>query len=727
MKPSWIVLTCKRALDLAGGLFGLLCFILTFPIIGLMIKLESPGPILYRQVRVGMNRRRRRAGGWPPETDPADTPPERRASDVGGRPFNIFKYRTMRLDAEAAGPQLCAKGGDPRITRLGRWLRALHIDEIPQFINVVKGDMSVIGPRPERPHFTRLYGETLPNYADRTHQIRPGLSGLAQILLGYDDTQDSVVRKSHYDLSYRASFCNLACWARMEWWVFLNTFVYLLKRPTFEGDSIRDPEGLRRAKLLPFQSRAAAGPVPRSTTVTMSFERTSRPLVLTGATGAELGVHLDGLDFDAMPCPEVYVRPRGDLDLEDMGFLVRLAHEVRSRGGRICLRSPNHKVRRMLKEMRLDSVVDVEHESLSVRNFLTVDVECWFHAYHMRDVAPKCTWHLQPSRIIQNMERLLELMRAHRTKGTFFVLGWVADKFPEVVRMIDREGHEIGTHGYHHDLITEMTPALFEEDLVRSLEAIGRNSSQRIRGHRASNFSVVPSTLWSLEIMARHGIEYDSSVFPFARGRYGIDNYPNPLPHSVELSDGTSIAEFPMSTMKWGGKTLPIAGGGYFRLYPHRVTERYIEEINKKGIPAMVYLHPWEIDVAQKRHSLGLWKGFQHYVNLDQTEWKLNRLLQRFEFSSVAESLELPRIQGFLRRNSVQARALGGDLHTVARAAASVRTSVTVRQEAQAVRQEAQAVRQEAQAVRKEAKAGAPDEALSSVGTESDLIERRAG
>lgn len=658
MRPSLSVLACKRALDLAGGLLGLLIFIATFPIVALLIRSESPGPALYRQVRVGVNRRGRRTGGpLPPEAQAAG---DRRHEDVGGRPFSIWKYRTMRLDAEAAGPQLCAKGGDPRITRVGRWLRALHIDEIPQFMNVIKGEMSLIGPRPERPHFTRLYAETLPHYADRTHHIRPGLTGLSQILLGYDDTPDSVVRKSHYDLSYRASFCSLACWIRMEAWVFANTFIYLLKRPTFDGDAIRDPEGLRRAKLLPFLGRSLAPASGRRTFVTVSFDGSARPVVLSGTSGAELTGHLEGLDLGGMSCPEVYVRPGGALDLEDMGFLVRLAHAVKGRGGRICLRSPDHQVRRMLKEMHLDSVVEVEREASTARNFLTVDVECWFHAYHMRGVAPKCTWHEQPHRVVRNVERLLELMRAHRATGTFFVLGWVADRYPEVVRMIDREGHEIGTHGYHHDLITEMTPAQFEEDLVRSLEAIGRSTSQRIRGHRASNFSVVTSTLWALEILARHGLEYDSSVFPFARARYGIDGYPNPLPHTVELPEGGRLLEFPMSVLKWGNRTLPIAGGGYFRLYPRRLTEGYIEAMNRRGIPAMVYLHPWEIDAEQKRQDLGLWKGFQHYVNLDRTETRLNRLLQRFEFTSVADSLELPRIQGLLRRNPVRIAELGG-------------------------------------------------------------------
>jgi polysaccharide deacetylase family protein (PEP-CTERM system associated) len=383
---------------------------------------------------------------------------------------------------------------------------------------------------------------------------------------------------------------------------------------------------------------------------------------------------LDAVDFAGKPRPEIYVRPKENLDLEDMGFLIQLAHKARRHGAKLCLKSPNLKVQKILREIHLDAVLDVQHASGAVRNFLTVDVECWFHAYNMRAVAPKCTWHLQPSRIVQNMEMLLELMRANHTKATFFILGWVADHYPEVVRMIDQEGHEIGTHGYHHDLLTEMTPAEFEHDLVKSLEAIGRHTSQPIRGHRASNFTLVKSTLWALEILAKHGIEYDSSIFPIARKRYGIPDYPNRLPHTLQLESGTTLKEIPMSTMKMGGKLYPIGGGGYLRLYPLGLTEKFIEQANLRGLPAMVYLHPWEVDLQQdKRYLGGAMKTFQHYVNMDTTEWKLNRLLQRFDFSSVAENFQLPRIERLFRRSPVQVLGLHSDQYTAARSSAYAR------------------------------------------------------
>lgn len=644
MRPSWFVAAAKRFLDLSAGLAGFTLFILTYPFIRILIEMESPGPALYSQVRVGMNRRTRARAASYQGID-------RRKADIGGRPFRIHKYRTMRADAERNGPQLCAKGLDPRVTRLGKWLRALHIDEIPQFINVVKGDMSFIGPRPERPHFTLQYGKTLPHYSDRTHCIRPGLTGLAQILLGYDDSEESVVRKSHYDMSYRASFCSFPSWLKMEYWITWNTVLYLLKKPQFEGET-RDLATLKRAKLLPFLGRDAADH-PSSTHVTISFGHSVRPLILAGGDSSELAAGLEAMDWEGKPSPEVIVRTKEHLDLEDMGFLVRLAHKVKRHGGRLSLRDAPLKVRKILREIRLDSVLELQHTSRSVRNFLTVDVECWFHAHHMRSIAPKESWSRQPDRIVRNMEKLLELMRIHEVKATFFVLGWVADHHPEVVRMIDREGHEIGTHGYNHDLITEMAPAEFEADLLRSLEAIGRSTSQRVRGHRASNFSVVPSTLWALDILARHGFEYDSSIFPIARKRYGMPDYPNRYPHQVDLGRGQSIRELPMSTMRMGGRTMPVAGGGYLRLYPSHVTERFIERQNLRGLPAMVYLHPWEVDLEQERHYLGPLKTFQHYVNLGSTEWKLNRLMQRFDFGTVSGTMEMPRLQSLLRRPPV--------------------------------------------------------------------------
>jgi polysaccharide deacetylase family protein (PEP-CTERM system associated) len=637
----------KRLIDFLAGSAGMLIMALVHPVIVLLIKGESRGPVLYSQERVGMNRRASRPHAGPPGGV------ERRKSDMGGKPFKIWKYRTMRVDAEAAGPQLAKKGLDPRVTRVGKWLRALHIDEIPQFLNVIRGEMSLIGPRPERPHFTRQYTATLPHYSDRTRHIRPGLTGLAQVLLGYDDSLESVVRKTHFDMSYRASFCSLVSWLKMEAWIVWYTLTYLMQKPQFEGET-RELSVLKRAKQLPFQGRAQAlSPAPARTRVAITFGKEARPMVLAGSDPAELSARIDALDFGGRPAPEVIVRAKPHLDLEDIGFLVGLAHKVKQHGGRLELRNAPLAARKILREMRMDSVLQLQHAHQGVRNFLTVDVECWFHAYNMRPVAPKCSWHTLPAGIEGNMEKLLELLRAHEAKATFFVLGWVADRYPEVVRMIDREGHEIGTHGYHHDLITEMTPAVFEDDLLRSLEAISRNTSQRIRGHRASNFSVVSSTLWALEILARHGLQYDSSIFPIARKRYGVPDWANRNPHMLNLHGGRKLIELPMSTMRMAGRQMPVAGGGYLRLYPSQVTERFIAQQNLRGLPAMVYLHPWELDPQQTRRNLGLVEGFQHYVNLDTTEWKLNRLLQRFDFGSVAENLKMPRMQAILRRNPV--------------------------------------------------------------------------
>jgi polysaccharide deacetylase family protein (PEP-CTERM system associated) len=239
-----------------------------------------------------------------------------------------------------------------------------------------------------------------------------------------------------------------------------------------------------------------------------------------------------------------------------------------------------------------------------------------------------------------------------------------------VVRMIDAAGQEIGTHGYMHDKVTDMTPYEFEQDLDRSLNALAKRTSRPIVGHRASNFSIVEGTLWALDILARYGIEYDSSIFPVQRERYGIPDYPNRLPHTVHLAGGRSIVEVPMSTLNLGRKALPISGGGYLRLYPYAVTDLFIRRRNSQGLPAMVYFHPWELDADQDRVKTGLVKSFQHYVNLDTTEWKLDRLLGRHAFGAMADILSAGPVHEMLGRDPVRIRdargAVGTSLQAVA-------------------------------------------------------------
>jgi polysaccharide deacetylase family protein (PEP-CTERM system associated) len=290
----------------------------------------------------------------------------------------------------------------------------------------------------------------------------------------------------------------------------------------------------------------------------------------------------------------------------------------------------------------------------AVSNFFTVDVECWFHAHNLG--IPRSAWDSSKTRVVENVHRILELLATHNAKATFFVLGYVADRFPEVVRMIDIAGHEIGTHGYEHDLVTDMTPYQFEKDLDKSINSLARFTSQKVIGHRASNFSIVESSLWALEIMARYGIEYDSSIFPVKRKRYGIPSYPNRMPHTIELAGGKSIREIPLSVADVAGKALPISGGGYLRLYPHAVTDHYVRSQNRQGKPAMLYFHPWELDTAQQRVSAGMLESFQHYVNLHTTAPKLDRLLSDHRFGSIKENLAGEAMQAMLALNPVSAR-----------------------------------------------------------------------
>ncbi len=247
-RPALIL---KRLVDILIGSFGCLFFLAAYPIVSLLIKLESPGPVLYKQVRVGTNRRnseRRQSRGKNliPLKNLRKEKSERRKLNSAGVHFTLYKFRTMRQDAEKYGPQLCATNGDARITKVGKWLRYFHIDELPQFVNVLKGNMSLIGPRPERPFFTEKYCLEIPEYPNRTRNIKPGLTGLAQITLGYDESIKTVNRKFYYDITYGMSFYSFKAWAKMESWIFINTLKYLSNQITvafkYKAANINNPE-----------------------------------------------------------------------------------------------------------------------------------------------------------------------------------------------------------------------------------------------------------------------------------------------------------------------------------------------------------------------------------------------------------------------------------------------------------------------------------------------------
>jgi len=283
-----------------------------------------------------------------------------------------------------------------------------------------------------------------------------------------------------------------------------------------------------------------------------------------------------------------------------------------------------------------------------VRNALSIDVEEHFQAHAFETAIARADWERQESRVVGNTRRILTLLAETGTRATFFVLGWVADRHPELVREIAAAGHEIGSHGYAHELVYRQTPGEFGADLERSLEAIGRalpGDGDRRLGYRAPAFSVTDDSRWALDVLRAHGIRYDSSVVPAVAKGGGVNGalrggkrrgVTDASRFAARLAEG--LWEFPVSTVHLAGRNWPVAGGGYFRLLPLWMTRGAIRRINAEGQPAIVYLHPWEFDPEQpavpNAPALARWR---HGINLDRTEARLRRLLATHAFGPLCE------------------------------------------------------------------------------------------
>jgi polysaccharide deacetylase family protein (PEP-CTERM system associated) len=272
-------------------------------------------------------------------------------------------------------------------------------------------------------------------------------------------------------------------------------------------------------------------------------------------------------------------------------------------------------------------------------NVLSFDVECWFHAHNLREAIRPERWDELPHRLGTPLGRILATLRRHDVKATFFVLGWVAERRPELVAAILADGHEVGTHGYSHSTVSELGRAGFERDLGRSLAVLRDAGADVVRSHRASNFSISADCGWALESLAAHGITCDSSIYPVGRRRYGIAGYPVQTIHRLQLANGASIIEAPLSTRPVLRRQVPFGGGGYLRLYPLWLTQRLIRERNASGLPAIVYLHPWELDPGQPVMGTSGRLRFQHRVNLHTTSDRLSALLRSFRFTTLAEAV----------------------------------------------------------------------------------------
>jgi polysaccharide deacetylase family protein (PEP-CTERM system associated) len=271
-----------------------------------------------------------------------------------------------------------------------------------------------------------------------------------------------------------------------------------------------------------------------------------------------------------------------------------------------------------------------------VRNVLTFDVEDYYHVSAFDSTGKRARWDHFESRVCANTHRVLDLCAEASVRATFFVLGWVAERYPSLVRRIAEAGHEVASHGYGHRLIYDLSPEMFRADLRRSRCAIEAATGVAVRGYRAPSFSITKRSLWALDVLVEEGFDFDSSVFPVVRDRYGLPGAPRHA-HARETAAGT-ILEIPPSTICLGGMTFPVAGGGYFRLYPFSWTRHAIRALNEReGMPAVVYLHPWEIDPQQPRQEGSALSRFRHSVNLGATESRLRRLLGEFAFGPIAE------------------------------------------------------------------------------------------
>ena len=271
--------------------------------------------------------------------------------------------------------------------------------------------------------------------------------------------------------------------------------------------------------------------------------------------------------------------------------------------------------------------------SITVTNALTIDFEDWYQGLEI----PYSEWDRFEDRIEAAGEKLLQILDESETKATFFMLGYVAEKHPEIVRRIEAAGHEIGTHGFSHTLIYTQSPDVFKDELTRAINFLEDLTGKKVLGHRAPFFSITKDSLWALDILGELGIKYDSSIFPVLNYRYGIADAPR-FPYTIKR-EKHEFVEFPISTLKLPGFTLPISGGAYFRIYPYQLTKQAIRSVNRSGKPVTFYLHPWEIDPTHPRIEVPRRIALTHYFNLGATERRLRKLLRDFKMAPMKEVL----------------------------------------------------------------------------------------
>lgn len=271
------------------------------------------------------------------------------------------------------------------------------------------------------------------------------------------------------------------------------------------------------------------------------------------------------------------------------------------------------------------------------RNIMSVDVEDYFHVEAFADVVSRENWDAYSSRVEPNTRRLLDLFAADQIQATFFILGWVADRYPALVREISSAGHEVACHSYWHRPIYKLDAPTFRADTRQAKDVIEQVAGQKVVGYRAPTYSITSSSLWALDVLAELGFQYDSSIFPIHHDRYGIPDAPR-FPFRIVTQSGP-LVEYPLTTFRlWGAHNLPVGGGGYLRLLPEWYTRLGLRRAQTEGLPVVAYIHPWEIDPEQPRIPGRLGSRLRHYTNLGKTYTRLSTMLREQHFTTFQNS-----------------------------------------------------------------------------------------
>lgn len=277
---------------------------------------------------------------------------------------------------------------------------------------------------------------------------------------------------------------------------------------------------------------------------------------------------------------------------------------------------------------------------MKINNAFTVDVEDYFQVEAFKNNINMSNWESFECNVEKNTDLILQLLDDKSIKGTFFVLGWIAERYPDVVKSIAEQGHEVASHGMTHNLVYKQSKEVFRQETYDSKSLLQDLSQQEVMGYRAATYSITNKSLWALDILHELGFRYDSSIFPMRHDKYGIADA-HPYPHILKTPKNNELVEFPISTVKIRLLTLPVAGGGYFRIFPYIYTRWGLGRINSTNKPFVFYLHPWEVDPEQPRiEGISALSRFRHYTNLNRCYYRLEKLLDDFEFTTMKNVLK---------------------------------------------------------------------------------------